>query len=440
MDSLWFQGVLILILIIANGFFACSEIAIITTRKSRSKELADQGDRRAKLLQKLQSEPDRFLATIQIGVTVVGSLAAAVGGVAAVQVVKPWIESIDISFIRRFGEAIALGSVVLTISYLTLVLGELVPKSLGLHYPERIALAVSGPIDRLSRLSSFLIRGLTVSSRLILGVFGAKVPRIGTFVSEDEIKALLREGREHGVFNQTEQELIHSVFEFTDISVKEVIVPRPKMCAISVAMSLEEALQIMSENQFSRYPVYRESVGDIIGILYYKDVMERMTTKRPIVLSELVRPAYFVPETMKVSHLLKELQKRRIQMAIVINEYGSVEGLVTMEDLLEEIVGEIRDEYDQEERPIERLRDGSLVIDASMSVRDLREDHGLAIPESSEYETLGGFFLANLQSIPRGGENIQYGSHKFTVVDMAGKRIAKIKVETVAPFQEKVST
>jgi putative hemolysin len=440
LDSLWYPAALIFILILANGFFSCSEIAIITTRKSRVKELADHGNKRAKVLQKLQNEPDRFLATIQIGVTVVGSLAAAVGGVAAVQVVKPWLELIDIPFFHRFGEAIALGSVVLTISYLTLVLGELVPKSLGLHYPERIALLVSGAIERLSQFSSILIRGLTLSSRLILGLFGARSPGLGTFVSEDEIKALLREGREHGVFNQTEQELIHSVFEFTDISVKEVIVPRPKMCAISVSMPVDEALRIMAENQFSRYPVYRDGIGDIIGILFYKDLIERLTLKKPIVLSELVHPAYFVPETMKVSHLLKELQKRRTQMAIVINEYGSVEGLVTMEDLLEEIVGEIRDEYDHEEGPIERLKDGALVIDASLTIRDLKEDHGLAIPESPEYETLGGFLLANIQSLPRGGENIIFGDHKFTVVDMQGRRIAKIKVEKISSVKEKVKT
>lgn len=440
MDSLWFQAVLIIVLILANGFFACSEIAIITTRKSRVNELADQGDRRARVLQRLQSEPDRFLATVQIGVTVVGSLAAAVGGIAAVQVVKPWLEMINLPFVQRFGEAIALGGVVLTISYLTLIMGELVPKSLGLHYSERIALFVAGPIDRLSRFSSVLIKGLTVSSRVILGIFGAKVPRLGTFVSEDEIKALLREGREHGVFNQTEQELIHSVFEFTDISVKEVIVSRPKMCALSVSMPLDEALHIMSENKFSRYPVYRDGIGDIIGILFYKDLMESLTLKKPIVLSELLHPAYFVPETMKVSHLLKELQKRRIQMAIVINEYGSVEGLVTMEDLLEEIVGEIRDEYDQEEGPIERLKDGSLVVEASLSIRDLRVDQGLAIPESPEYETLGGFLMAHIQSLPRGGEHITFGSHKFTVVDMEGRRIAKVKVEKIPVPQEKVPT
>ncbi|HET6371408.1 MAG TPA: hemolysin family protein, partial [Nitrospiria bacterium] len=367
----------------------------------------------------------------------VGSAASAVGGVAAIELIKPWMEGFENPAIQRASEVISVGIVVVLISYLTLIFGELVPKSLALRYPERIALFVSGPLELVSKISSPFIHVLTATSRLLLRPFGPNV-REGTFISEDEIKLMLKEGRERGVFDQTEQELIHSVFEFNDISVKEVMVPRPKIHALQIDTPSRDVLRYVTENKFSRYPVFKTTINDICGILVFKDMLGALAKQEEVHIRELLHPVYFVPETMKVSYLLKELQRRRLQMAIVVNEYGSVEGLVTMEDLVEEIVGEIRDEYDVEERPVERLKDGSLVIDASLSVRDLRNDFGLPIPESSEYETLGGFVLSQLQNMPRGGEIIRYGDYKFTIVDMEGRRIAKLKVERKPGPMEKV--
>jgi putative hemolysin len=429
MDDLWIKLILILLLILANGFFACSEIAIIAAKRTRMKQLMDEGHKAARIVHQLQGDPDRFFATVQVGITLVGALAGAVGGVAAVESLKPIIQELPHPALQRASEVIALGIVVVLITYLSLILGELVPKSLAFRYADEIALRVAVPIEWLSRLSSGVIRILTLSSRLILRPLGGSMPFERPFVSEEEVKLLLKEARERGIFSHTEQELIHSVFEFKDISVREVMVPRPKIHAIQVNIPIDQVIQYMEESKFSRYPVYGESMNEILGILYYKDFFGALAKKDPVVLRNLLHPVYYVPETMKVSYLLKELQRRRTQMAIVINEYGSVEGLVTMEDLVEEIVGEIQDEYDTEERPVERLKDGSLAIDASLSVRDLREDYGLAIPESSEYETLAGFVMAQLQDMPRVGEIIQHGEHKFTIVDMDGRRIVKVKVE-----------
>ena len=440
MDTIWFEALLIGLLILVNGFFACSEIAIIAVRRSRIKQLIEQGDRHARYVHQLQEDSDRFLATIQIGITVVSSLAAAIGGVAAIETLKPLVERIASPPLQRVSEAIAVGLVVVVISYLSLIIGELVPKSLALRYPERIALWVAHPIVLLSRFSSGFIRILTASSRFVMKPFGGRFLPERAFVTEEEIKILVREGRERGIFDQTEQDLIHSVFAFTDTSVKEVMVQRPKMHAIQVDTPPEEILRYITEHRFSRYPVYREGINQISGILYYKDLMGQLSRHEPVVIKDLLHPVYFVPETMKVSHLLKELQRRRLQMAIVVNEYGSVEGLVTMEDLIEEIVGEIQDEVDRTERPVERLKDGSWVVDASLTVRDLKDDYGLPIPESSEYETLGGFVLAQLQGMPRGGEIIQHGDYKFTIVDMADRRIAKVKIEKSAKVTEPLSS
>jgi putative hemolysin len=308
-------------------------------------------------------------------------------------------------------------------------LGELAPKSLGLRYSERIAFFCAGPIEMLSRVTSYLIRFLTSSTNILMLPFGKKGVHAEPFVSEEEVMLIIREGRERGVFNQTEQELIHSIFEFTDTSVKEVMVPRPKVVFIQLNMSAKEIFHIVSENRFSRYPVYRKTFDDIVGILNVKDLLEVLKDEEEIRVSDILRPVYFVPEIKKVSQLLSELQRRKMQMAVVLNEYGNVEGLVTMEDLLEEIVGEIEDEFETQERPVERLENGSLVIDASLSIRDLRDQYGLPFPESEDYETLAGFMLHQMQRIPKGGEIIQYGDHKFTIVDMAEKRIAKVKVE-----------
>ena len=438
MDAIWIEAILIGLLILTNGFFACSEFAIIAVRRSRIKELIEQGNRRAQWVHQLQEDPERFIATIQIGVTVVSALAAAIGGVAAIQNLKPLLERIPSPALQRASEAIAVGLVVVVISYLSLIIGELFPKSLALRYPERIALLVARPILLLSKFSSGLIRILTASSGLLMKPFGKPPSKERAGVNEEEIKIMIREGRALGIFDQAEQELIHSVFEFTDTFVKEVMVPGHKMNTVQIDTPPEEVLRYIAEHKYSRYPVYRKGINEIAGILYYKDLIGPLSRREPIVIADVLHPPYFVPETMKVSHLLKELQQRWIQMAIVIDEYGGVQGLVTVEDLIEEIVGEIRDEADRIEQPVERLRDGSWVVDASLTVRDLKDDYGLPIPESPEYETLGGFVLSKIQDMPRGGEIIEHGGYKFTVVDLAERRIAKVKIEKSSRMTEKL--
>jgi putative hemolysin len=429
--TLVLQTVFIFLLILINGFFAGSEVAVISLRRSRVQELADAGEDRASTIQRLRGDPDRFLATIQIGITLVGTLASAIGGALAVKTIHPLLDRLPIGGPRAGGDLVALGLVVLVITYLTVVFGELVPKSLALRHGERVALKTARPLEVISRWFSFIARPLTASSRVVLSLFGATLPPTGGFVSEEEIKLMVQEGKEKGIFDQTEQELIHSVFEFTEASVREVMVPRPRIDAIELETPLEEALKFIVETGHSRYPVYRKSLDDVCGVLYYKDLLRVQLEDRPISLGAIIHPVYFVPETMQVSQLLKELQRRRMSLAIVVDEHGGVDGLVTIEDLIEEIVGEIHDEYDTAGKPVERLKDGSLIIDASLSIKDLQDQHGLPFPESAEYETLAGFMLSQLQRMPKGGDIVKYQGMKLTVVDMEGRRIARIKVEGV---------
>jgi putative hemolysin len=426
---MWLELLAVGGLILLNGFFACAELAIIKSRRSRISQLAEEGNPAARLVHAFQEDSERFLATIQIGVTLAASSAAALGGVVAIEYIKPSLLALPFPFMQSVAEPLAVGSMVLIISYFSLVLGELVPKILALRNPERLALVVAAPIEWFSKIATWGARPLTVSSRGILRLFGKSVEAGKVFVSAEEINLLMTEGQEKGVFDKTEQELIRSVFEFTDTSVKEVMVPRLKMCAIEIDMPIQEVLRLIDENKFSRYPVYKKDLNDIKGILYQKDLLSRIASGRSFPLAQVLHPVYYVPESMKVSVLLKEMQRRRIHMAIAVNEYGSVEGLVTLEDLIEEIVGEIQDEYDTEEKSVERLKDGSLLVDASTPVRDLVDRYALPIPITSDYETLSGFITHQLQGIPRGGEVLTHGGYRFTVVDLGDRRVAKVKVE-----------
>jgi putative hemolysin len=422
--------IFILIFLILNGFFAASEIAVVTSRKSYIRNLSEKGNRNADVLLKLQSEPDRFLATVQIGVTVMGALASAIGGAASVTSLEPLIAQVPVPFIAQAAPAISIGIVVVVISYLSLIIGELVPKSIALRNPERVGLFVAGPITFVSRISSFFVNILTVSSNLFLKPFGTKAFSERSFISEEEIKLLIEEGKDKGIFEPTEQELIHSVFRFADISAKGVMVPVAEMVAFDINDSPETILKTITEENFSRYPVYDREKTDIKGILYSKDVFNELAFKRDIVIPKLLHTPLFVPESMKISALMREMQKKRLHMALIVDEYGSVIGLVTIEDLLEEIVGEIRDEYDTES-PVNIMRNGTMLIDASLAIRDLNEDYDFDIPESNEYDTLGGFLLHSFQRLPSVGDAYNTETKKLTIISMKGRRILKIRAENL---------
>ncbi len=428
---MWFELFIILLLIILNGFFAASEIAVVTMRRARIKQLIEEGRKNAEILSELRKSPDRFLATIQIGVTLAGAFASAIGGAAAVEVIKPALLELPFPLISAYAEAIAISIVVAFITYVSLIFGELIPKTIALSNPEGVALFVAPLIERFSGAMYIAVKLLTRSTDFVLKPFGKKTFTERGYISEEEIKLLLEEGGEQGVFELEEKKLIHSVFEFVDTFVKEVMVPAPQMVTVGITMSPDEIKTIIAEENFSRYPVTGKDLNDIRGILYAKDFFNVLSSSGTVDIRKIVKPPFFVPETMKVSNLLREMQKKRIHMAIVIDEYGAVSGLVTLEDLLEEIVGEIRDEYDVES-PVIELSDGTLLIDASISIADLREDYSIELPESPEYETLGGFILTQLQRIPQPDDIVELPGMKLRIIEMVGQRISKVKLERKA--------
>jgi len=436
-EGLVIEALIILFLILINGFFSSAEIAIISAKRSIIDKLAKDGNNSAFLVGQMKENPDKFLATVQVGVTVVSTCASVLGGVIASEDIKPLFHSIP--FIpEQAANLLALGTIVVVISYISLVVGELVPKHLALRYAERIAVFAAKPIEYVSKLTDVFVKLLTGSTSAVLRVLGVKEPTKQVFISEEEIKYFIKEGRASGVFEETEAQLLHGIFEFADKTVKEVMVPKHKISAIEIDTPPNEVLKFISEAGFSRYPVFRDSMDRIIGVLFNKDVFSALEKGKTLDMKSILRTPYFVPNSIMISKLLRELQRRKLHMAVVVDEHGDLDGVVTIEDILEEIVGEIEDEYDVGAGGlVEKLRDGTMIIDASASLGDL-SNLGIEIEEEAEeYNTLAGFMLAKLQRIPRGGEFVIHKDMRLTIVDVEQNRIIKVKVEPLENGQKK---
>jgi putative hemolysin len=329
----------------------------------------------------LKESPDAFLATIQIGITLVGTLASAVGGATAVEALTPVFANLGLG---QASQPAALGAMILAITYVSLVLGELVPKAIALRDSERIATFVARPIFWLSRVSGGLVRVLTVSTNAVLRVAGLGAAARSPFISEEEVRYLVREGAAKGIFEKTEEELVHNVFEFADTTVREVMVPRPSIQGMGVATPADEVLPRAAAVGHSRIPVYRDDIDNPVGVLVLEDLIRALADGRRPPLPALVRPTLFVPERAKISAVLRDFQRNRHDLALVVDEYGAVVGLITIEDIVQEIVGAIPDDRAPEtEGRVTRLPDGSLLVDGLASVYELHAA-GIAVEESRD--------------------------------------------------------
>jgi putative hemolysin len=433
MDAVWFEIIGVLLLIGLVSLFSASEVAVLSARKSRVQELAAEGNRKALIILSFQTNPEHFLATVHVGVIFSLILASGLSGIIAFQHLVPAVQSSEIAWISRASGWISLGIIVVTIGTLVVVFGELVPKSLALRNAETVALTVAGPMRVFATLFRFPAKFLTLASNSILKPFNGRTSFTEPRMSEEEFKLMLDEGRKAGVIDKTEQELIRSIFEFTDTTAKEVMIPRPDVVALNLDMPREDIVKIVLEEGYSRMPVYRESIDNVVGIVYTKDLLGLMEYRDLIILQDIIRPAYFVPETTKISRLMRELQTRKLHMAVVIDEFGGTEGIITMEDILEEIVGEIHDEYDEELKDIEQAADGSYLVNARVNVRDFNERFQTDIPETDEYETISGFLNKITGRIPELNEEIATEDHVFTIIKKSQRRIRMVKVRRVAP-------
>ncbi len=428
-NSLWIEIAVTFILFLANGFFAAAEIAIVSARRSRLQQMVDDGQKSAKQALVLAENPDRFLATVQVGMTLINTLAAAFGGASFSAPLATLFALVP--FLKPYADTLALASVVALVAYFSLVLGELVPKRLALQSAEGLATRTAPFMTNLSVVLKPAIAFLNFSTSLVLHLIGQGQARKSS-VTEEDIVYLAREGAVSGTVESEEEEFINRVFRFTDRTVGEVMQPRTDIVAVEVGTSLQEVTETFMESGFSRLPLYENSLDNIVGVLYAKDLLLRRDQNESVDLKKLARPPFFVTAYQHVDDLLTIFRRRGIHMAIVIDEYSQIVGLLTLEDALEELVGEIQDEYDEPQHNAFVPRaDGSWLVDAMVPQEDVREKLGL--PENNGeqdrgYRTLAGMILAYMGRIPKAGDSVTIDQFVFEVVDMDGRRIDKVLI------------
>jgi putative hemolysin len=429
-DGILIELGLIGLLILLNGFFAGAEIAVVSARTARLRGLAEGGNRRAAAALRLKEDPDRFLATVQIGVTLVGTLASAVGGVAAIEKLEPAIGSLPWPWLRLAAEPIAVGIVVFTVAYLSLVVGELVPKSLAVRHAETIALWVAPTIEGISRLARPAVSVLTASSRVLLRLLRQKGADPMPFHSLEDLKAIAEEAGRQGI---VQEEIVGGAVAFHERDVREIMTPRPRIAALPAEATPGEAVRIIRESGHSRYPVFEGQLDNVLGFVYARDVYDAALAGAEAPLSSLVRPALSVPAGKPATALLEQMRTQGVHLALVVDEHGSLEGLVTLEDLVEVIVEEIHDEHRVSIPAVKALGEGRFEVDGSVRVHELDSDHGLGLPESSSYVTLAGLVLDQLGHIPSPGQTAVVPPYRLTVLALEGRRIARVLVEPAEP-------
>ncbi len=402
----------LLVLIALGAITSAAETAVTSVNRIKVKQRAEEGSVNAKILENLLTHPGRFLATVLFANNLVN--------IAAASLATSLADKAGLSY------AAAISTGVMT--FLILIFGELSPKTLAVQRADSIAFALAKPLKVADKILYPFIRVLIIIANTLLRLIGVKTMRQGPFVTEEEIRTMVSVGEEEGVIQEQEREMIDSIFEFGDTVVREVMVPRMDMVAADKSTPVSKILRLVLHEGFSRIPIYDKTIDNVIGIVYARDLLTHYSKGEvKIQLSKLIRPAYYVPESKKVIELLKELQRRKTHMAIVVDEYGGTDGLVTIEDLLEEIVGEIFDEYDLEEVLVEQIDDNNIRVDAKVDLDEINEILGINLPEA-EYESIGGFVFDLFGKIPAPGEKIDYNGLTFTVEQVVRRRISKIRI------------
>lgn len=433
-----FKILLLFVLIFINAFFAMSEIALISLNDTKIERMAEDGHKKAKLVIKLTSNSNRFLSTIQIGVTLAGFLSSASAATSFAEILTNAITSAwDVP--ESIISPIAVVLITLIVSYFSLVLGELAPKRIAMQAPEKIAFAVVKPLLVVSKVTSPLVKLLSVSTNAVVRLLGFDPNADEETVTEEEIRMMVDVGGEKGVIEDVQKEMINNIFEFDDIDAGDVMTHRTDVIAADINdISPDEFLALAIENGRSRIPLYDEDIDSIVGIVYVKDLLPYVGKKMPDkdILSKIMREPYFIPETKSCGELFKEMSAKRIQMAVVSDEYGGTAGIVTLEDIVEAIMGNIQDEYDEEEEEISKIDDNTFTVDGTIDIEEIEELTGKEFPEG-DYETLAGFIMDELQCIPKNGEmnEVVFENVKFTVLSVDDRRIEKIRVE-ISPLEK----
>lgn len=422
-----YQLILIVVLTLINAFFAAAEMAIVSLNKSKIKHLAEDGNKKAKLLEKLIEEPTNFLSTIQVGITFAGFFSSAVAATGMSNKLAQVLANLNIPYSNE----ISLVLITIALSYVTLVLGELFPKRVALQRPEVIALYSVIPIFYISKIMIPFIKVLSVSTDVLVKAIGGNKENLEDRVSKEEIKYLIETGQEQGIIDEAEKEMINGIFEFEDKLAKEVMTPRTEVFLIDVNESVTCILDKLLEEKYSRIPVYENDIDNIIGILNMKDIIIEAHKKgfENINIRSILHQPYFVYENRNINKLFKELKTFKNHMAILVDEYGGFSGLVTIEDLIEEVMGDIEDEYDDDEPDIKKVDNNTYIVNGLLSLDDLNDHLHLNLVSKS-YDTVGGFLVSMLGRIPKKDEEkvIEYENIIFQIEEVKKKRIEKVKI------------
>ena len=431
-DSTMIPLVILLVLIAMNAFFAMSEIAIVSFNDNKLKKMAEDGNKRAAILAKMVAEPSKFLSTIQIGVTFSGFLASAS---AAERFADPFAQMMTPYMPYAAAETIALIVITLLLGYVNLVLGELVPKRIAMHYPEKISLMVAPVVRAVFVITKPFVAVLSASTNCILRLFHINPQDQPEQITEEEIRMMIDVGNEEGSIEKDEAYMIGNIFEFDDITAEDVMTHRTDVAAVENTATVTDVINLAIQEGFSRIPVYEDDIDNIVGIVYAKDMLQCISETREQMsaqpITQFIRPAIFVPESKRCADLFKTFKEKKTQMAIVVDEYGGTSGIVTMEDLLESIVGNMQDEYDHEEEEYQKLSDNMFVLDGSMSLEDAEELLGCNIGSEEDYDTLSGLITDKLDGIPTKDEHpvVRINNIEFPVLQTEERRIAKLRAE-----------
>ncbi|MBK8823106.1 MAG: HlyC/CorC family transporter [Anaerolineales bacterium] len=417
--------IMIFILILVNALLAMSEAALVASRKARLQQQAGEGNKSSALALKLIEDPNIFLSTVQIGITLIGVLAGAVGGATIAESLGKALQNVP--YIGVYSTSIALGIVVISITILTIWLGELVPKRLGLNSPEKIAQVVAGPMLFLSRIFSPFIKLMSLATNFVLRLFGVNASSEPP-ITEEELQMLISQGTQAGVFQEAEQDMVEGIFSLGDSRVYSLMTPRTDLVWLDVADSIEEIREKIADCPYSRFPVRQDSLETIVGIVKSRDLLVESLSGKDIELKALLKPAYFIPETMFASRALELFKEKNTELLLVVDEFGGLQGLLTINDILEEIVGAM----EFEEPQATQRQDGSWLLDGMLEVDEFKElfDFKL-LPHEDEYETLSGFIMTLLGRVPQAAENFEWNGYRFEVMDMDGRRVDKVLVTTL---------
>lgn len=431
--------VLLLILIVINAYFAMSEIAIISLNDNLMEKMAEDGNKKAKQIVKLTSNASNFLSTIQIGVTLAGFMTSASASQSFATMLTDWIMKLGVSpSYEGLVNSVSVIIITIIISYFSLVLGELAPKRMAMQKPEKIAFLIVGSLSAFAKVARPFVRFLSFSTNVVVKLFGFDPNIDEENVTEEEIRMMVDVGQEKGVIEDMQKEMINNIFEFDDINVADIMTHRTDMVAVEDTDTLETAVELSIKYGFSRLPVFHEDQDDIIGIIYIKDLLRYIDNELPKDKgpAEIMRPAYYVPTTKNCGDLFAEMTEKRTQFAVVVDEYGGTAGIVTLEDLIESIVGNIQDEYDQEDEDIVAMNENLFTVDGTTPIEEVNELVNDIIPDG-DYETIGGFVISLLGYLPQNGKNdeVDFENLHFTVLNVEERRIGKIRIE-ITPVQK----